>query len=457
MSSGIAVTPPVSVSAKTTPSHPATKKSEVSFVQVLGSKTSSQQTPANESEATETPEASKEAIKTPVVTESAYGALKAENQTELEKLLSKLEGLSEELLEVVKAFLEKSGLQTTENDSKDQQSLEQLTTLLEQQPELMNMLVAFLGQLEQTSVLNAESMPLNAETSAKLLAIFDQVKGLLQQVANQDNVPKETQGKLLKLLEQWTAIEKQAGQSGQSLLTNENGQAASKEQTVWSKLLDAYQKREAMQGQQKYQHSAQVTSSDVGKWAKQLMTATTSTGVEATNIQTPVGATLSTMPMSAVEQYTIHVSQGNTEQPAENKLLNEIQKILQSSKFLTNNGNSQLFLKLRPEHLGDMMIKMTQLNGEMTVKIIVQSQAAKDMLESNMQQLKHMFSPQQVVVEKQDGTLLNQQSNEEPRQSLQKDRQSSEEQQSSFSTDDRTKDDEESETSFYDILMNEKV
>src|SRR5699024_4075522 len=43
-----------------------------------------------------------------------------------------------------------------------------------------------------------------------------------------------------------------------------------------------------------------------------------------------------------------------------------------------------------------------EMNGEMTVKITVSSQATKKMLEANIHQLKNMFSPHQVVIEKQE-------------------------------------------------------
>lgn len=42
-----------------------------------------------------------------------------------------------------------------------------------------------------------------------------------------------------------------------------------------------------------------------------------------------------------------------------------------------------------------------KIDGEMTVKITVMSQAAKELLEKNIHQLRHLFSPNQVVVERQ--------------------------------------------------------
>ncbi|QDP40179.1 flagellar hook-length control protein FliK [Radiobacillus deserti] len=480
MSNGIGIVAPVAVANK--PTQATNQKSndkakgEVVFGQVLskqseqsnGIETSSKQTKqsnATEASSKQTGQSdTKESLgkqsqvqqNTTVKEASLFGSVDKLKEVDMKQLMETLEGLPEELIEVVTTLLEKWGLESSD-EAGEENVLQQINKLIEEQPDLKNLVVAFLGQIEQTTVVNVESKSLDSDTVAKLNAMFEQVKGLLQQLSSQGEVPKETQMKLLKLLEQWTAVEKQAGQSAQSLLTNESG-LQSKEQTIWSKLLDAYQKRETFQGQQKYQQSAQVTSSDIGKWVKQLVNSVGTTAVDDVSAgQAPVGTTLTNMPMSQVEQYIIHVGQGNSEETAETKLLNEIQRVLQSSKFLSKNNNSQLFLKLRPEHLGDILIKMTQLNGETTVKILVQSQAAKDMLESNMHQLKHMFSPQQVVVEKQEGSLLNQQNSDNPKQSLQEDRQSSENKQSSYVAEDSQNEEEESGISFSDILMNEKV
>src|SRR5699024_12226127 len=87
----------------------------------------------------------------------------------------------------------------------------------------------------------------------------------------------------------------------------------------------------------------------------------------------------SSMPLSKIEQYVIHLNQTQNAQPADQQLIEQFQKVMKTSKFLTmQNGTSQLNMTLRPENLGDMMVKLTQMNGEMTVKIVVTSAAAKE-------------------------------------------------------------------------------
>src|SRR5690625_3922622 len=117
--------------------------------------------------------------------------------------------------------------------------------------------------------------------------------------------------------------------------------------------------------------------------------------------------TSASIPMSRVEQYVIYLntSQTYSSQNADQQLMEQFQRVIKESRFsATLNGPSQLSLTLRPDNLGEMMVRLTHVNGEMTVKIIVTSEATKEMLQSNIHQLKNMFSPQQVIIERQELT-----------------------------------------------------
>ncbi len=129
-------------------------------------------------------------------------------------------------------------------------------------------------------------------------------------------------------------------------------------------------------------------------------------------------------PISKLEQYTIYLQRQSGTENTGKQLMDQFEQIVKSSRFLQKNGTMELTLKLRPAHLGDMVVKISQLNGEMAVKITVASSTVKELLESNMNQLRNMFSPNQVIIEKQQDpfsqslpTYLDQQKqNEEERQ-----------------------------------------
>ncbi|MCA1009237.1 flagellar hook-length control protein FliK [Halobacillus halophilus] len=197
-----------------------------------------------------------------------------------------------------------------------------------------------------------------------------------------------------------------------------------------------------------YQRLSPINGKEMGKWISQYIEKHT----DNTKNSAP---SLQTMPMSKVEQHVIQIHQNQPSSSFPNQFMKELERILQSSRWITSKpGSMEMQLKLKPHNLGEMKVRLAQINGEITVKFIASSQAAKDMLESNMSQLRHMFSPQQVVVEKNDG-LSDQQTfysfdEEQEGQEEQKEKQSNQ-----LNSDNEDKSEEE--MSFYDILMNEKV
>lgn len=115
-----------------------------------------------------------------------------------------------------------------------------------------------------------------------------------------------------------------------------------------------------------------------------------------------------TLPISKVEQYILNTGQADLNKALTGKeLIDKIESIVQSQRMQNFvQGQKPISIQLRPENLGDMTIRFMQVNGEMTVQMLVSSKAVKDLLESNMHQLRNMFSPHQVTVEKQDNILL---------------------------------------------------
>lgn len=233
-------------------------------------------------------------------------------------------------------------------------------------------------------------------------AIFAKAERLLSQITGQKSIAKAAP-ELLKLLEQWTVLERKSSGPFNMVTSSVH---TNKEQTTWRELVHAFQKRNQLVTKQQYNSSAKVTSTDVAKWLQHALNNQGS--VEKASSQ-PSSMFTTSAPLTKAEQYVIHMNQTQNTRPAGQQLMEQFQKVMKTSKFLAmNNGTSQLNITLRPENLGDMMVKFTQMNGEMTVKIVVTSTAVKEMLESNMHQLKHMFSPQQVVIEKQEAATQTQ-------------------------------------------------
>lgn len=344
-----------------------------------------------------------------------------------------------------------------ENASSDTEGMQALTTL-------MNRIAGRLSNTEEVNIspMKDDSFPLNSQMSSQKLsdpalqkqfaALYAKVEKLLTSLTDQKNISK-TAPEFLNVLEQWSALAKQSNKQS-SVLLESTALNSGKDQAIWKELVQSFQKRNQLAMKQQYNPDAKVTNKDVTNWLQHAI----QNQAQLDKGMTQQGLTFTpSMPMSQVEQYVIHLNQANT-QPVDHQLIEQFQKAMKTSRFLAmQNGTSQLNISLRPENLGDMMVKMTQINGEMTVKIVVSSAAAKEMLETNMHQLKNMFSPQQVVVEKQEANSQQSQTNqfEEDGQSMNDN--NGQDQSGDADADQNDTAEDDFDLQLQEVLMNEKV
>lgn len=83
-------------------------------------------------------------------------------------------------------------------------------------------------------------------------------------------------------------------------------------------------------------------------------------------------------------------------------LIKEMQTIFKRSSFGQTDGTNRLLIKLYPEHLGQVRIELLQVNGIMTARILASTALGKDMLESQLHQLRSAFLQQNLQVERID-------------------------------------------------------
>lgn len=287
--------------------------------------------------------------------------------------------------------------------------------------------------------------PLDSQT--QFAQLYAQAESLLASLSDGQDVFKVSP-RILELLEKWTTLANTFNQQVNGPILH--SEIESEEFNIWEKLIVAYQKRSELATNQRYYANAQVTSKDIAKWLQNGLN--TDPALEATSSSQQVN--VSSVPISRLEQHVIHINQTETSEPAAKQLIDQFQSAMRTSRFLSmNNGVNQLSIAIRPDNLGEMMVRLTEINGEMTLKIIVSSQSTRQMLESNLHQLKNMFSPHQVVIEEQEINLQETQSNNEEQAFDERDEDHSEQ-----SNQDNLKDiDEDIETSFHELLMNEKV
>ncbi|WLR46946.1 flagellar hook-length control protein FliK [Halobacillus litoralis] len=262
---------------------------------------------------------------------------------------------------------------------------------------------------------------------------------------------KELMQKFMQLVNSLTNKENGVGQD---VLERVMKKASNEEQKVFNKLIQMYQNR--MEVPKTYHQQTPVTGKEVVRWVKQALGEEVQQDAKLQASKNQPLSNGSTMPMTKVEQYVIHLNQSQEASSSQKQVIHELERIIQSSRMFTNpKGNMEMLIKLKPGNLGDLTVKFAQINGEMAVKILVTSQAAKEMLEGNKTQLRHMFSPQQVVIEKVEASAV-QQHLQEQMESSNKDRGQPRDHNHDYEQDEG-KDPENEELSFQEILMNEKV
>lgn len=294
----------------------------------------------------------------------------------------------------------------------------------------------------------------NTDVIQKQLArIFSKVEELLAEITTKQDIAKASP-EVLKHLQQWTAVERKVGNTeGMENVLSSTVDVETKEEKIWKTLIQTFDKREGLAGKLQYNTEAKVSTVDVTKWIQNAL----DNPVQVDRIQGQHVASAPSMPMSKVEQFIIHLNQSQNTQSADQQLIEQFQKVMKSSRFIAKpNGVSQLSIALRPHHLGEIMVRLTQIDGEMAVKIIVSSQAAENMLKSNLHQLKSMFSPQQVLIERQE-TTFQQDPDVQKEQNGEQNKEQEEHQPQHSNRQQESNTDDDFAAQFHELLMNEEV
>lgn len=250
-------------------------------------------------------------------------------------------------------------------------------------------------ELEQVeALLTVEDM-----SSATLVQLLGNIQSLLQQLLNTDKPDtKGIAGKLLPLMEKWMQANQQTDSS--TLQALKTSHLTEEEAEVLEALLSRYSKRQFFSGRNVYGENAGVTKADLQQWIAHIVPEIR--GKNALDMQAANSTAHSApMVMTVQEQHTIHMDEAVRVDRIGPELAAKLETIVRESNFMARGGQQlELSILLKPQHLGNMTLRFQQMDGEMTVKIIVSTHLAKESLESNMHQLKHLFSPHQIQVER---------------------------------------------------------
>lgn len=107
--------------------------------------------------------------------------------------------------------------------------------------------------------------------------------------------------------------------------------------------------------------------------------------------------------MSKVEQMTLYLGEAKTEHARAQEFIRQFQQLLGRSSLQSfKNGTTELSIKLHPEHLGRLDIKIVHENGRLHARLITTTQLAKEMVESQLHQLRQAFVQQNIGIERID-------------------------------------------------------
>lgn len=354
--------------------------------------------------------------------------------TELAALLAELKETvgnstdSEDLLTQLEEMLAKN---TGEVDESLLLLADQLQALLNNEAESNPLAMA----LQQVAMIQ---FPVTTQTNSRE-SVDASVQAKVNQAVENLNTDSVDMKALLATLKELSTLSK----SQVNQVFNEQNQ--SKGADMLKQLLANFEAKQKL-ASQGYRSEGKVTTTDVSKWL------TSFTNSNVTVESSGFGqAFMQTQSNHQLEQFTVHTS-GNSEQLNQD-LVQAFEKVMAKSIFgKTLAGNMQLKMQLTPHNLGQINVELTEVNGEMMVKLIATTDAAKEALEANMKELRHMFSPHNVVVEKEAAAVVPTTVESQSTELEQEDQMSDQE-----NTDEQQDGDTETTLNFEDVLLNERV
>ena len=248
---------------------------------------------------------------------------------------------------------------------------------------------------------------------------FQQVIAQVAHVQNQQTSPD--------VLQQETPVSQQAQQSVQPLPQQTQQSIQPLQQQTQQSVQPVPQ--QTQQSVQPLQQQTQQTDTD----ATEVVTANT--------VQTKLDTFQVTLP---------------TTKPAQSEaLVKEMQTIMNKMQLSNAQGVTRLTLKLYPENLGTIRIELVQNDGVLTARLLASTAHGRELLDSQVHQLKQAFAQQNIQLERLDIAQALQDADRQQRDpnffsNFFKQQQQQEEQE-------KKRDDEDETMSFSEYLINEEV
>lgn len=108
---------------------------------------------------------------------------------------------------------------------------------------------------------------------------------------------------------------------------------------------------------------------------------------------------------SESEEVIVRLAETSSNESKARELIRQFTNVLQKSQFSQALQTKSLTIRLYPEHLGSLRIELVQRDGAMIARILASTSMAKEMLDSQIHQLRQAFVQQNIDVNKLDITF----------------------------------------------------
>lgn len=124
---------------------------------------------------------------------------------------------------------------------------------------------------------------------------------------------------------------------------------------------------------------------------RNLQTKSDSNTVQASNVN-----------RNETEEVIVRLTETSSNERKARELVRQFTTVLQKSHFSQGLQTKSMTIRLYPEHLGSLRIELTQKDGAMIARVLTSTSMAKDMLDSQIHQLRQAFVQQNIQVDKVD-------------------------------------------------------
>jgi flagellar hook-length control protein FliK len=120
--------------------------------------------------------------------------------------------------------------------------------------------------------------------------------------------------------------------------------------------------------------------------------------------------------VTQVKTETVTLTLPTQKQAQPEALVKEFQSLLNRSQFGQAGGTTKMLIKMYPEQLGTIRVELIQKDGVMTARLLANTALGKEMLDSQLHQLKSAFANANVQVDRVDVTQALQDTNKNDKQ-----------------------------------------